>query len=477
MTKSFSLKQLFLGVFFFSIFTIGCKVDKIDDLSPVQQSIAEEEEVCLLQISGKVLNTRNFKPLSNVEIKSTLFNIETDINGEFEVELKQSEIEGLDQIQVRKDGYLKNNFFVDYSSVINASNCSEVTSIDWELSISPQQASQWVGVEGLSTFRIMDTIAFAQPTATGEYEVIQDTRDYTVEIKKGTLAKWTNLSISPNNGTAYGSGIVLSENLYALARLVITENGGISPDGLVTTYLGDAVNFQQPIEVSFASPAELFEQENQELANLNMVNLTKNELGTTILADNKVKIDLLATGNLYIGLNEETTDLVANAIDAVKNGYETDETINALSNSFNSTARNHSISISSSVDCPGAAVKQQTFSNCNCGRARYRRYTASTRNFATANIQFPNGTPRYVRRYAYNRIYSAFGSGNGRLRVSYWVYLPQCTRKRVTTVESLRKVTGTVFGFPFSHEGLYLSTTAQVLDCPTSSSCHQGCSN
>jgi len=53
-----------------------------------------------------------------------------------------------------------------------------------------------------------------------------------------------------------------------------------------------------------------------------------------------------------------------------------------------------------------------------------------------------------------------------------------CTVKQVTSVERIRKVTGTIFGYSFSYEGLSsLSTTAQVLDCPTTSACHQGCSN
>jgi len=476
MINSLSLKQLFLGVFLISVFIIGCKVDKIDDLSPIQQNVAEEE-VCLLQISGKVLNTKNFKPLPNVQVKSTLFEVETDLNGEFEIELKQSEMEGLDQIQVSKDGYLMNQFFADHAAVINASNCSEVTSIDWELGISPKQTPQWVGVEGASTFHIMDTIAFAQPKAMGELEILKDIRAYTVEIKKGTLEKWTNLSISPNNGTAYGTGIVLSEDLHSLARLVIKEEGGISPDGLETTYPNDFVKFQQPIEISFGSPSELMEEKNSVLTTLDVDNITTNELGRTTLADNKVELKLRSTGNLYIGFNEVTTDLVANALDAAKNGYETEESIDALNN-VNSNARRHSISISSSVYCDGAIVKQQTFSNCNCGRARWRRYNVSTRNFANATIQFPSNTPNYIRRYVYRVLYSSFGSGNGSLNARYWVYLPMCTVKQVTSVERIRKVTGTIFGYSFSYEGLSsLSTTAQVLDCPTTSACHQGCSN
>jgi len=477
MINSLSLKQLFLGVFFYSIFTIGCKVDNIDDLALVQQQVAEEE-VCLLQISGKVLNTKNFEPLQKVQIKSTLFNIETDQNGEFEVELDQSDIDELDQIQVRKEGYLINEFYADYASILNGASCSEVTSIDWELSISPKQTAQWVGVEGMSPFHIIDTIAFAQPIATAEVEILQDIRDYKVEIKKGALEKWANLSISPNNGTAYGTGIVLSEDLFSLARIVVEEEGGISPDGLVTTYPNDMVNFQQPIEISFASPTELFEQKNQELTSLDIVNMTQDELGKTTIADDLVKIELLATGNLYIGFSELTTDLVANALDAVKNGYETDDSINALNNSVNSNARRYSISVSSSIYCDGATVKQQTFSNCNCARAKWRRYNVNTPNFANANIQFPSNTPNYVRRYVYRTVYSIFGAGNGRVRASYWVYLPKCTQKQVTSIERIRKVEGTVFGYSFTYEGLsHLRTTAQVLECPTTSACHQGCSN
>lgn len=474
--KSLSLKQLFLGAFFFSIFIIGCKVDKIDDLEPVPQR-AVEEEVCLLQISGKVLNTKDFEPLQNVQINSTFFTVETDGNGEFEIEVDRLAIEGVDQIQVSKEGYLLNEFFADYKAILNASSCSEVTSIDWELSLSPKQASRWVGVDGMTTFHIMDTIAFAQPTDNDEIEILQDTRDYTVEIKEGALEKWANLSISPNNGTAFGTGIVLSENSFSLARLVIVEEGGISPDGLVTTYPNELVNFKQAIEISFTSPTELFEQENQTLTSLDIINMTKNELGSTVVADNKVKIDLRATGNLYIGFNEETTDLVANALEAIKNGYETDETINALNNNSNSNARYYTIWVSSSVYCPGTIIKQRTFSNCNCAQPKWRRYTVSTRNYASANIQFPSNTPRYLRRYAYNAIYGAFGSGGGRLSASYWVYLPKCTRKQVTSETNIRKVSGTVYGFPFYHEGLDLSTTAQILDCPTTSACHQGCSN
>lgn len=472
--KSFSLKQFLLGVFFFSIFTIGCRVDKIDDLDPFQNTAAEE--VCLLQISGKVLNTKTFEPLPNVQIQSTHFIVDTDQNGEFTVELNQLAINDLDQIQLSKEGYLMNKFFADYNAVINASSCAKVTSFNWELSLSPKQIPQWIGVEGTPEFHIMDTISFAQPLATGEVEILQDTRDYTIKIGKNDLEKWANLSISPNNGTAYGTGIVLSEDLFSLARLVVTEEGGISPDGLVTTYTNDDVNFQQPIEIAFANPKQLYEKNN--LTSLDMVNLTINELGNAALANNQIKINLFSTGNLYIGFNDEVTDLMINVLEAIEKGYETDEAIDALFNNSTATARNNNVSISSSISCDGAIVDQQILDNCDCSEAKTERYRARTRNFANINIQFPNGTSNGVRRRAFNMVRSFLGSGTGQVSVNLVIALPKCTRKRITSTESILKVEGTVLGFPFTYEGLsHLNTTEELLDCPTTSACHQGCPN
>lgn len=476
MIAHFRLQQLFLSIFFFSVFIFGCKLDKIDGLVPLQP---RGKSACLIQISGKVLDTRNLAPLPNVQIQSTHFTIETDLNGEFEIALKQRDIEGLDEILVSKEGYLENNFFANYASLIDATNCSEVISLDWEISLSPKQKPQWVDAKGIATFHIMDTIAFAQPIDSGEVEIIREIRDYMVKIKKGTVEEWTNLSISPNNGTAFGAGIVLSEDMFSLVRFVVENKGGISPDRLVTAIPNEMVKFQQPIEISFNTSAGLFEQRNQELPSLDLGNITKNELGKTNLVGNRVKTDLFATGNLYIGLKEETTDLMLNMLGIIEEkGREAAELIESLFNEFINSSQNENISITSSTPCVGAIVDQQIFSNCDCSEAKVETFKASTRNFANVNIQFPNGTPNNVRRRALNIIRSLYGGGNGQLKVTYSVFMPKCTNKIITSTEHILKVEGIVLGFPFTYEGLSnLETTEDILTCPITSACHQGCPN
>ena len=78
--------------------------------------------------------------------------------------------------------------------------------------------------------------------------------------------------LDPRTGAAAAISRIALYNIFeGLTRIgadgtvkpSLAKSWTISPDGLVTTYPNEMVKFQEPIEVTFASPTELFEKENQ----------------------------------------------------------------------------------------------------------------------------------------------------------------------------------------------------------------------
>ena len=463
MNNHINFKLSLLGVAILFLFFVGCKGDKIEDMTLIPDISSNfRSGNCDLIISGRVVDTKNLQPLKNAILSSDLFVTETDEDGNFRVAVEMSAIQNPDFLVVTRRGYLPQTIPIFYDSVLDLGNCPDITNIDWKISLSKQKKCVLVGKGEGAWFKIMDTVANELVNELGLIDTVYNATIYTVDIRRQSLEEYVNLSISPDNSFAYGPGILVNHNLFRLANFVIedTDNPGVQLD------------FLKAVEIIYSNPNPNYTYRTI-FPVLDLEHIIIDEIGkASVISGNKILIRLNGSGNVFIGVSSEDIELYRELLEVLRNRDKERilSIIQIIRNRPNSPSR-----ISIEERKVGNNIKEEIFSNCECGQPEQATYNVQFNGKEQIKINFPAGTSQAEVTTKIRTMLA--NSGQSLLKADLKVNLDQCAQVTVISRPITECVTGVVDGFSFTYEATRkLETIIHYSDrCPTDTGCHQGC--
>lgn len=417
----------------------ACNIERVDD-DLIPEDINLREEGCQLTISGNVVSTVDLKGLDEVMLSSSLFSdgIIIDENGEFTIKLSLPDDTNLDVIEIiaSKEGYISNAFFFDLAEVLEMADCSLVTSIEWNIGLTPLQESFGIRTDRITNLTIIDTVAVAtfEVDANGdlvETDTVQCITKYSLQIPKAVAGQSVLLSITPNNNFANGAGIVNDPNSAQ------TGEEGIE---LVNFHFEstEQIRLNGKIRIRFAPKLSL--------SSGDIVNLDSS--GGYVVSFNS------NTGVLTL-LVEKLEDFSA----------------------YNSSA---SCALNNTMINSNTVVDTETFSNCDCGDSETFVHVITGNLGEQIDIQFPDDVDSdeqgLILRHLRNKL-NIGGAGidmNGANNVS--VLVDKCRVVNLTTKSVVRTYVGSILGMPYTYTVTEeTKTDTPAVECPIDSACHQGC--
>lgn len=461
MNKHLKFDLPFIGILFLLLVILGCKGDKIEDISLIPDvSSKSRSNKCKLIITGRIVDTKNLKPIEGAIVSSSFFTTTTNKDGSFKAILELAENDHSDIVTITHEGYLKNTFPVFYNTIYDTDNCPNVTNIDWKIGLSARKTCVWVGKNEGVWYKIMDTVATTSIDKFGQVDTLLKTKVYAVDIRRGALKDYANLCVSPNNSFSRGPGI-LGHCLFPSEIFAIENMGGTD------------IEFIKPLEIVYAEETVTCNQESN-MPVLDLDKLTTNIIGkTSSLPNTQTMIKVNTNGNIYIGLDRLAHELCFQTLNAIRN-EESITVINNLLIEYYPTA----IKIDMDEIINDKVVKEEVFSNCDCGKPINKEYNVGIVGTESLQINFPSTTSN-AKKAKITAILKGLlsGSGASNLDATLQVNLDQCSMVTVTSTELVRRVTGTFCGISFEYKGTdRLETIMKSADrCPVETGCHQGC--
>jgi hypothetical protein len=472
-------KRLYIGLFavFACFLLVNCgNQEKLEDISVLSDAASDSRaEECAVILKGRVVNTKNLQPIAGAEVSSDRFSAKTNANGEFEVSLNFKEDGIIDDVEVRKDGFLVKGFKAYFGSLVKIGSCPLVTNISWNVALSEKQEGVWVGPKEGAWYKIMDTVATEVTNEAGMSEINLRTNMFVVDIRRGSLDDWGRVHVSPNHSTAIGPGIPTEPRsfLFELFQIDVFQQG----DGLLSASSRNSLVFNFPIDIRW----------------IPTVTVDVNGLGTIDLEDlglNEEQVQLGPNGEIIFltdengsqGLGnapviEEVIEPVIRAIQEEKSIEEINQTLQEGLEEVGNQGGN-TTQIITDVESAGRIANSQTLTHCGCPDGpTVVGYTAQLNGTEELIINFPANTSEADRAAATSAAIALIGtSGDPNQNVSINVNLGICEAKQVTSQEIVRTVTGVVNGFSFTYSATdRLETNESDLGCATSTPCHQGC--
>lgn len=467
MNNHINFKLFLLGISMLFLFFAGCKGDKIEDINLIPDvSSRSRSGSCDLVISGRVMDTQNLKPLKDAILSSDLFVTETDKDGNFRVTVKVSAIQDLDFLTVTRFGYLPQTIPIFYDSVLDLEECPDITNIDWKIGLSKRKECLPIGKEEGAWYKIMDTVANEVINELGLLDTIYRSTIYDVDVRRKSINEYVNLCISPDNSFAYGLGILVNHNLFRLANFVIEDAD--NP--------GNKVNLLKPLEIIFSSPNPDYTF-GKKFPVLNLDNIIIDEIGVaSVTSNDNILLRVNSFGNAYIGTSQEVIKLCQELLEALRMRDKEliDSVIEKIRRSPNAPTR-----ISTEELKIGNVVKEETFSNCECGQPTIATYTVQFNGQEELHIDFPPGTSKALQAEVFTKLRTLLAdSGKSFLTASLTVGLDQCEEVDVFSRPIIECTIGLIDGYSFTYEATKKLETILVGSdrCPTESGCHQGCS-
>jgi len=142
----------------------SCNVEQISsDLDPTEIASRTGEDGCQVRIIGKVVSTQDLLGVAGATVSSEEFpeSVQTDENGDFQIDLLVENGQSIQtaDVEVELDGYLLNTFQVDLNQVVNQADCPMLTTLTWDIGITPLESSFLISTEEATTVTIEDTVA------------------------------------------------------------------------------------------------------------------------------------------------------------------------------------------------------------------------------------------------------------------------------------------------------------------------------
>ena len=449
------------------------KTAKIEnDLLPNVTSSDRAEE-CELIISGRIVNTKNLAPIEGAMVKGTLFEAETDENGEFSVSLSLTEDDIIDDISVTKEGFLIKEFKAYLGSVVQLKTCPLVTNISWDIALSERQEGVWVGPKDGAWYKVMDTVATQITNNDGLIDTVLIARTYTIDVRRGSLDDWAQVFVSPDNSGAVGPGIPSEIRAFLVELLRIEVNPDLTNSS--NTSSSNAFVFDKPLDIRWTID-DIIDPET--LTSIDLENLGIQDTEISINSDGEFVFLTTQAGLQAIGGMLFIENIVIPVLEAIQNGEPIEPIEAALLDGLEAIGNldGNPTGIFTDTESNGRIANQSTLSNCECGNPVIQSFSAELEGFENIIITSPPITPEQAQQ-AFNLIRTLVGaSANQDQSVSVNISLDKCQSKVVTSQEIVRTVTGVVMGYPFTYQATdRLETTEISTDCPTTSTCHQGC--
>lgn len=465
MFHSLNWNASFGGILICLVFILGCKGDKIEDLDLIPD-LASNSRVgsCDLVISGRVVDTKNLQPIRGAAIHSFLFSVVTDKDGNFRIKVPIHAIKAPNLITISKEGYISQTFPVFYSTVLDLNDCPAITNIDWKIGLSARQECVIIGKAEGAWYKIMDTVACEVINEVGILDTTFSTTIYEVDVRRESLEEYVNLCISPDNSFAYGPGIRIHHSLFRVANFVVEDADNPKAE----------LDFIKPVEIIFLNT-----NPNSSIGTripvLDLDKLTIDQTGqASIISNNKLRFKFNKSGNIFLGISPEAISLCQEFLEALKEeNIETiDDLIEEVVHNLDGPTR-----IEDSEIKVRGIVKEEVFSNCECGQPNQRRYGVEYNGIEILRINFQEGTSKVIKNQAIIKLRTLLGdSGESFLQANLEVNLDKCTEVTVNSRPITKCVTGIINGFVFTYEAIEkLETRLSEDKCSTDTGCHQGC--
>ncbi|MFK7981078.1 MAG: hypothetical protein AB8G86_13915 [Saprospiraceae bacterium] len=411
----------------------SCNVEQISsDLDPTEISSRMGEDGCQVRIVGKIVSTQDLLGVEGATISSAQFPVvvQTDEDGNFQIDISIEEVENIQQVDVdvELNGYITNTFPVDLNQVINQADCPLLTTLTWDIGITPLENSVEVRNDRPTNISIEDTVAVVILDIDAEGNIIgrdtvQQVNKYRVEIPKVIASQPGIVSITPNHNFAYGLAMVSTDETRAeIGQFHFEATEGTRLNGKIKIIFQSETPIQSGDVIDFS-----------------------NDRSYVVAFDTDTDIITVLTGSF-----EDLT--IYNSSNVIEKG--------------------------SSTPTSGATIGTERVENCNCGDAISYIYTTDIDRNPQINIDFPAGLSPSVQSAIYQDLFECLNAGadNDVTTVTQPVTVDKCEVMNISTTLIGTVETGVIYGYNYTYSvfnGGETSISTSI--CPTTTACHQGC--
>jgi len=467
MKKHQNFTHLFFGILLLSLF--GCLTEKIESIELISESTSSSRSSdCMVTISGTIVDTKDLSPIENATVSSKFFTAKTNADGLFETQIKIDQVGQQEEIIVEKKGYLVNEFPVYYDAFVEVGDCSGLVNINWDIRLAERKEFNWISTRDGAWYKIMDTVAYRGIDGSIE----QAAQLYTIDIRRGTVQDFMNISVSPDNNRAIGPGIPTDYRDFAVDNFVVEEDR-FGSSGRNNT----EIEFLKPIEILFSPPSHI--KRGNDLPVLYDEEPNINNTGDAEFNyEDDIYVEVMKTGKYSVFGLFQDAEFAAAVISSIKSN-STFASLNRIINSFISNTDLLTETTDQLVD--GQTLQQEIFGNCECNDGlRSFSYAKTFNGNEELSIRFRADTPLETQRRALAILRSTLtDSGDAVLSPNLSFTLEECSSATINSKEIRHIKSGTVLGFRYQYEATKELETNLLIQnsCAfdVDSSCHQGC--
>ncbi len=438
-----------------SLSLTSCKVEKIEEALTSPEFSLRNRTDCDLFFKGKTLDARNYGVISNAKISIDELGLKalSDENGEFCIHInippnEQAFFEGHKMVKISQDGHLISTLEIDFSEYYNPEDCGDIlkTWIDLEILLTPRQRPLRITQEEGDWF-VQDTLPAFMRRNRNQEEI----NEILIWLPKYSVDRDQEIAITPRNINQPLGTVDAPEGI--IYRFDATPSSVVC--GIPITLKFKAMRHDVTDESLLGH--YFFNAETNRWEKDNAATFAIMDDGTIVLNTNCLAEHLI-TYRPSILIEHDTTRYVYPVERRLENcncneptTYQRDYTLrNFVDETLTREGR-------------GTEMDSRIILSDLRNTLNIPAYTTEK------NYQFRNNsdqTDSNTSEILDTRTFTLGGS------------IGKCQTKVFFAREQYRDVSGTINGVPFTYSTIIAFDIGErVENCPTSSACHQGCSN
>lgn len=442
-----------------SLSLTSCKVEKIEDELAASPDLSlRSRQDSDLFFKGTTLDARNCNVISNANISIAELGLKavSDENGEFCILInippdEQAFFEGPKMVKISKDGHLISTLEIDFSEYYNPEDNGDIlkTWIDLEILLTPRQRPLLITREEGDWF-VQDTLPEYMRRNRNQEEI----NEILIWLPKYSVAQDQEIAITPRH----------------INQPLGTVN---SPEGIIYRFDATPSGVISDIPITIKFKAMRHDVTDESLLEHYFFNAETNRWEK----DNNATFAIMDDGTIVLNTNRLAEHLITYKPSII---IESDETRYAF-------------------------PVEKRLENCNCNEPTTYQREYTLRNFVDETLTLEGrgiemdsriilsdlrnslNIPAYTTEKNYQ--FRSNRNNNGGIPSNTSEILDtrtftlggivgKCQTKVFFAREQYRDVSGTINGVPFSYSTIIAFDLGErVENCPTSTTCHQGCSN